>query len=634
MSFLRKLFENKKPAENSRGVNSQPSQADPANDPNMIKVYDGYGREMFITKQQWKDNVLLDNLEQKRDDPDELYGMLVGALEDGFAADIVPYAEHLWRTDPVPSRGTTILGIIYMENNRLDDAERIFRDFLSANGDDGVVLTNMAKVFSRRGDNAQAESILWHALEVDPNQDNGLDWYAAIHRERGGEACAVDAYRRVAALPQSWRAQLWLARDALEGRDLATAKTLYAEALSRSGSPPPSDLLMQMSGDLGNNGYLAEIIQLVEPYFEPAIHGLQVGNNLMKANSDLGHIDRARHILGQLYAQKRHDWQETLRYWDTELTSADLARREKLSPEQLSVALMSVEGPLWMRDGSPFSALLSAKSDHAQTIVILGSTVVLANVPQKPVAQLSDTPGRISRAIPLIFAEGIHLSSDAIGVALIPWAQNQGFAVFGRPYEDNDLCSLATKSDRPPDFLIGVTLDATQSKWNLLLRLVRIADCVRVAEEQVEGDPQNPGLAAESLVRKMLQPLARHAGVHIQPAPPWYYAPIGQDFFDYLLRLEQQLAVTCMHLDFLKGGGLSGEHEILDGILQLCVRQPANQLVRMIFAQTLRQMQKVRPEILSEFREKVDLLQRDHPLEGVVGELIKKTIAQVMAGNT
>jgi hypothetical protein len=114
------------------------------------------------------------------------------------------------------------------------------------------------------------------------------------------------------------------------------------------------------------------------------------------------------------------------------------------------------------------------------------------------------------------------------------------------------------------------------------------------------------------------------------PAPAWYQVPSGQDSSDYLLRLEQQLAVACMHVDFLKGGGLSGEHEILDGILQLCVRQPKNSTVRMVFAETLRQMQKVHPEILPEYKDKIDLLQREHPLTGNIAQLVEKTIAEVL----
>ncbi|MGH8489424.1 MAG: tetratricopeptide repeat protein [Gammaproteobacteria bacterium] len=628
MSFFRKMFGEKSPERGSASATASPSSADPANDPNMIRVYDGYGRELFITKQQWKDNVLLGNLETARNNPEQLYGMLVGALHDGFAADIIPYAEHLWRTDPIPSRGAAILGIVYMDVNRLDDAERVLSDFIAAHGEDGVVLTNLAKVDSRRGDNARAESILWHALEVDPNQDNGLGWYAAIQRDRGGEPSASDAFRRVAALPRSWRAQLWLARDAVQGKDFPAAEPLYMEALRRAEQPVPTDLLMQMSGDLGNNGYLAEIIRLVEPYFDPAFHGLQVGNNLIKSNYDLGQLDAARRILGQLYAQKRHDWQQTLSYWDTELAKAGIAKRADTVPEQLSVSLVSIEGPLWTRDGSPFAALLPVKRANAQHIAVLGSTAVLAQVPERPAIQLSDGPGRLSRAVPLILAEKIHLTTDAAGFVLIPWAQNQGFALFGRPYADQALCDLGGKNEKAPDFMVAVTLDATQSRWNLALRLVRREDGHRIAEARVEAASENPGPAVERLAAKLLKLLAKHASVRAYPAPTWYQIPVGQDSSDYLLRLEQQLAVACMHLDFLKGGGLSGERELLDGILQLCVRQPTNQTVRMIFAQTLHQIQKVRSEILPEYREKIDLLQRDHPIAGDVAQLVENAITE------
>jgi tetratricopeptide (TPR) repeat protein len=329
MSFFGKIFGRKVRPEHSDAGETRPPGVSPADDPNLVKVYDGYGREMFITKQQWRDNVLLGNLEDKRNDPDQLYGLLVGAIQDGFAAEVVTFAEHLHRTDSIASRGATILGIVYMESNRLDEAERTLTEFLSKHGDDGVVLTNLAKVYSRQGNNARVESTLWSGLEVDPNQDNGLDWYVAIHCDRGGEVEALNAYHRVAKLPRSWRAQLWLARNALQRKDVAAAMTLYREALVKVETLPPADMLMQMSGDLGNNGCLQEIIQLVEPHFDPAKHGLQVGNNLLKAHHDLGQIENARHILRRLYAENRPDWQETLGYWDTELAKAEIAERSK-----------------------------------------------------------------------------------------------------------------------------------------------------------------------------------------------------------------------------------------------------------------------------------------------------------------
>jgi tetratricopeptide (TPR) repeat protein len=627
MGFLRRVLGGRTPKHQSSAA-GQPSGADPATDPNMVRVFDGYGREMFITKQQWKDEVLLVNLKKVKADPDQLYGMLVGALQDGFAADIVSYAEHLWRTDPMPSRGAAVLGVVYMEANRIDDAAHVLEGSIAAHGEDGVVLTNLAKVYSRRGDPARAESTLWHALEVDPNQDNGLGWYAAIQRERGGEAAEIDAFRRVAALPRSWRARLWLARNALEHQDLTAARTLYAEALTQAGKPAPPALLMQMSGDLGNHGHLAEIVDLVEPCFDPAVHGLQVGSNLIKAHRDLGRVDAARRLLGQLYAQKRPDWQQTLNSWDMELAKDDLARKAQTPEEPLSVSVLSLEGPVWTRDGSPFTALLAAKGDDARHVAVFGSTALVAQPSDKPAIRLADGAGRLSRAVPLILAEQIHLLTDAAGIALVPWAQNQGFVLFGRPYEDKDLCDFAAAGEKAPAFVAGVVLDATQSTWKLDLRLLRTTDARRIAEAQVEAPFENPGPAVEQLVEALLSMLAAHADVGSMAPPEWYQVPSGQDFMDYVLRLEQQLAVLCTHIDGLEGGGLYGEHELLDAILRLCVRQPENPTVRMVFAQTLRHMKKARPEILPEYEDKIALLQRDHPLAGDVGQLIEKAIAE------
>jgi tetratricopeptide (TPR) repeat protein len=243
MGLADKLFGGKKSVSQSKGV-----KADPEPDPQLIQMYDEYGREVSITKKDWREKVLPNNLKKVRNDPERLYSMLVSAIGDGLASEIVPYAEHLQRTDPIPSRGTTILGIVYMEAGRLDDAQRLYDDFLAGHGEDGVVLTNLAKVYSLRGDNQRAETILWHALEVDPNQEKGLGWYLAIKRERNGESAVLDALRSIAGLPGSWRAQLWLAKDALQRRDLTAAQVLYGEALAAAGRPVPADLLMQMSG--------------------------------------------------------------------------------------------------------------------------------------------------------------------------------------------------------------------------------------------------------------------------------------------------------------------------------------------------------------------------------------------------
>jgi len=141
----------------------------------------------------------------------------------------------------------------------------------------------------------------------------------------------------------------------------------------------------------------------------------------------------------------------------------------------------------------------------------------------------------------------------------------------------------------------------------------------------------DPGPAVGRLADALLASLSEHAGVRPIPIPPWYRTPSARNFPDYLLRLEQQLAVACARPDTQRGI-LSGEHEVLDGILRLCAMEPANETLRMVLIETLRQMKQVRPDILPEYREGIALLQREHPLAGDVGRLVADAIDVELVG--
>jgi tetratricopeptide (TPR) repeat protein len=286
---------------------------------NVIKLFDKTGGAVLVSKEDYRTKSLPASLSANRSDPEQLSAIIITSLRDGFFPDILEAAEHLYQIDPIRSRGTCVYGIALMKNGRLEDAERVFLSYIERYGDDGAVLTNLAKIYSERKDTEKTNATLWHALEVDPNTENALTWYAALAHERAGKDGMVEAWRRVAAISGSWRAQLWLARTALESRDPQAALAYYRESLSRVGDSVPADFLMQMTGDLGKHGRLADLIELGEPSFVPAIHGLQAGNNLIKANLDLGRIDRARTIVNQLRMMQRPDWTESLSFWAAEI---------------------------------------------------------------------------------------------------------------------------------------------------------------------------------------------------------------------------------------------------------------------------------------------------------------------------
>jgi tetratricopeptide (TPR) repeat protein len=289
----------------------------------MIKAFDAYGREIQITREEWRTKVLPGQFQQNWTNPEGLAACITQALQDGFPEEALPPARQLERIDTVPQRGATLLGVTLLQLKNFKEANFVLTIAAAKYSNDGTILTNLAKACAGLGQQDRADMILWKALEADPNLDNGLLWYVVQQKERGGDQGELDALLRVAALPGSWRPQLWLARRELQhDNNLPTAMAYYHQALERLGKVP-SDVLMQISGDLGNAGHLMELLELCAPRFDVKAHGLTVGNNLIKAYVDTGQANQARKLLEQLYAQQRPDWKQMLLYWDKEIDKLD-----------------------------------------------------------------------------------------------------------------------------------------------------------------------------------------------------------------------------------------------------------------------------------------------------------------------
>ncbi len=600
------------------GKGKNAAQTDPREDPNLMQFYDEYGREIYFTREQWRKDILPGNLKSNWNDADALSGLVVSALNDGFAADVLAAGEQLYRLDNGSDRGTCIYAIVLMQNNRLQEAEKLLQDYLKTHGDDGVLLTNLAKVYDAQGQHAEAEATLWRALELDPNQENGFGWYDAIHRERGGDAAALEAQRRVAALPGSWRAQLWLARAALVDGNMAQAVEYYQQCLSRTPQPVPTDVLMQISGDLGNNGRLAEIIQLVKPHFDPLVHGLTVGNNLIKAHIDLHQIDAAQQILEQLHIQKRPDWKEYLNFWDTEIAKARIEPPTPLPDRPLEMELMVIEGPVWLPQSSQFTALFGEKPQSLPVVSFLGSSAEVANAPEQAERQLADAPGRLSRSLPLFLAERVELGMLARSATFFPTIAGEGggFILAGAAWDDEQALSFV-KNSGPSDYVVLTHLQCTSAPWTVQVRVLRTADGVCIGELSTACPPTDPGPAALLLTQELARCL--HARTPLQPIPfPARYQAPAEYLGDYLLRLEQLLAVRNAASRPPSFSSLHGEREIIDGNLQLCLAYPENVTVRVLLLQTLAYMKKVKPEVVEEFRERVEKLEREYALAELV----------------
>ena len=98
--------------------------------------------------------------------------------------------------------------------------------------------------------------------------------------------------------------------------------------------------------------------------------------------------------------------------------------------------------------------------------------------------------------------------------------------------------------------------------------------------------------------------------------------PDGELFADYQLRLEQLLAATACQLDGSRRDFLSGEREMVAGDLELCLREPENATTRLLLFALLGRLQAIHPQVVAEYRGKVERLQTEHPLPELVQGLL------------
>lgn len=593
-----------------------------------IKVFDQFGRELHLSKQDWLKHMLLPNIEKAWNDADKLAGYIINGLQDGFARELLPAAARLAEMDANVERGAVLHAATLLKSGQAGESERVLTQHISKHGRSGVVMTNLAKVYAERKEDARVLAALWEGLELDPNQDNAVMWYEVAHRDKSGEAAGLEALRRIAALPGSWRAQVWLAREELKERHLEQALALYAESLERAPRPVPTDLLVQMSGDLGNLGHLPELLNLTEPHFVPEEHGMEVGNNLIKACVDLGLLEEARPILNKLHALKRPDWMEGLSYWDTELAKARLQTSTLPSDEQVELSMLAVEGPVWLRPDAPAVELFPVRAEGGPTLCILGGCVEQATNSKRMEQTMSDVSGRLSRALPLFLSEQIHWGSDATCTVLLPWVvkPTPGFAVNGVAWEDVQAAHLARQTQKPCDYAVWLNLKAQTEPALAELRLIRTIDAQCLGTLSVPVPLAAPGAEVLEMVRQLLALLQQETGAEITDPPAEYAIPAVADMPNYLLRLEQLLAVRCAGMDAMREEFLSGQHEILNGNLHLCLSYPESLSVRLLFAQTLLTMKKSCPTAVADFQEKTRLLQKTHPLPGAAQGVVERMI--------
>ncbi|GJJ05330.1 hypothetical protein RugamoR64_58680 [Duganella rhizosphaerae] len=574
----------------------------------LITVYDAYGRELNISRNEWHDKMFLPSLNQQWNKPDELYNLILSGLNDGFAADLQRAAERLLKIDTLPERSHTLLGIVLLKNGQCDAAEAALRAGMEKVGETGTLLTNLAKVYAERGDEALADETLWRAVQADPNQENGLMWWASIQKERDGEAGYLQALQTAAALPGSWRAQLWLARHHLEKEEFPAARALYAAVLN--GGRFDGNALMMMSGDMGNSGQLPLMLELVGPAYDEHQHDPMAGINLLRACQELGRVDEGEALLGRMYALgfppiKQHLDQFAEAYQEMRQQSSQSA---PLDQANLKIATMSLTQPIWHYGLRNVDWLFARKSESAPGIGFFALTKITDGT-ERAESQREDDLGRYTRAFPLYFAEAAHYWSDYAASCNILIVEGSGPVVAGTETDGHALFDIVPAGMKY--FVtgeVGCTGEGKAARWSIALHLWDCATRTRQTSESGSATEDELGALVLWLEERLL---ARIGHKREQPLDAFYQRPASESMAAYLTELGQSFMLTLLDNGQLPKSAMWGERSILDWPLTMSLYWPTAEVPKLMYLAGLGKARGYKSDVLPEYKERSLQLLRD-----------------------
>ncbi|MBV8980822.1 MAG: hypothetical protein JO086_07965, partial [Acidimicrobiia bacterium] len=564
-----------------------PEESAPATPPEeRLTAYDAYGRAVSLSRDEYRTRVLPATLRKNWDNPPGLYGAIVQGLRDDFAADLVDASEHLLQIDPDPERATTARGIVLMKTGDLDGAEEALRRYHGQHDPSGVILTNLAKVAAERGDHDRARELLAEALQVDPNLENGLLWWAALAREAGGEQAYLEALESIAEVDGSWRPQLWLARQRLDEGDLEGALALYSGVLTLAADQ--SDALLMISGDLGNAGHVDAVFELVFPRYVPERHALSVGFNLLNACVQARRRTEGEallHRIGLLNAPHARDQIATFARSLDELKAAELGPAVAAEPDA-APTIVDVPRPLWHTYlGRPDWLLPSVTRRTSVGILTLADAGGQERVGGGP--EPATTVGGLARSTPLALAEALLYTSDIEATAVIPVVRGLGPVVPAEGWAPEDVIDLGRSEGAELNYVVTGSVAQSDASTSVRLELWDIERGEAVDSRAKETTAEDAGAALLDLGLQVMSRLVDENKASAITEQTHYAVPTEGFLDGYLTSSDELFALTLAGEGLTDAERLYGERDILNQILNLGLAHRQLLLPKLVFLAAL-----------------------------------------------
>lgn len=275
--------------------------------------------------------------------------------------------------------------------------------------------------------------------------------------------------------------QLADARAKLDAKDLPAALAIYEQVLAAAGARP--DILVAISGDLGVHGHVNELIELVAPRYDAARHGPATGLNLLQAYLVTRNIESAQHLLDILFALERPELEERLFGFSNALAdlmagsepvteAARAAGEAGVVLEAVKVSLASISKPIWFYGLEEIAPqILPRKEGKVRRVAFAQCALPGIKNAEELAAQAEDIMGRLTRGLPLWFAETFTFGAGYVPIAAVGTSNQKKYAVFAAEWTAENIRQLIESSKEGIDYVVTGALKNRNDDFELIMRI-------------------------------------------------------------------------------------------------------------------------------------------------------------------
>ena len=568
------------------------SEKSPKENAKMMNIIDQNGRRIQITMDEWREKVLPIALKNHWDNANLLYNDILKAIQNNFISDVEEAAIHLKEIDTIKERGYNTIAILYLKNKEFNKANELLLEYLANNPKTGTILTNLAKSYYGKDEKEKAMEILWEGLTINPNQNNGLPWYASICKDRDGIDGYIDALRRASEIKGSWLPQFLLARHELNEKNIESAKEFLKIALSQG--HVTQEALLVISGELGAKGYSKELIELVEPVYDFNKNDIRVGLNLLQAYLQNKEIEKGENLLNKLMMLERPDLKNALLKISNKFDKLKIEEKASTPKKDVQINMMVLDNPVWGHGLKTSKWFINNKEVKGNIAVLPYADETIREKEIKGYQKDNET-SMLSRGIPLYVSEMINYYTDYNNKVVMPFVRDFGPVITNKQYNEAALEDIGNKINAD----IVITGSVMNAEIGYLIKNT-IYNMNDKSSKKIEMFIQKENFG--NRFNEMIKELRSELGGYDQSNNKFYKLAEDKEVLHYLASLGHSLTQTLIQGKFVDKDLLLGERNILNWYLNMVMAYPENEAIKMMLVSGIEKSKEYGSKVYLEFK--------------------------------